>query len=65
MKDVHGVAYNECVPLDLRNATRNPEKHDETNRQGVGVGTEGDPMNTISASNVPGVGYRATVRRLT
>ncbi len=64
VKDVHGVAYNECVPLDLRNATRNPEKHDETNRQGVGVGVDGDPMNTVSASNVPGVGWQATVRRL-
>ena len=64
VKDVHGVAYNECVPLDLRNATRDPEKHDGTNRQGVGVGVDGDPMNTVSASNVPGVGWQATVRRL-
>ncbi|MBO4633649.1 MAG: DNA cytosine methyltransferase, partial [Lentisphaeria bacterium] len=37
-KDVHAVAYDECVPLDLRNATRDPEKHDTQNRQGVGVG---------------------------
>ncbi|OQA81081.1 MAG: Modification methylase HaeIII [Lentisphaerae bacterium ADurb.Bin242] len=64
VKDVHAVAYQECVPLDLRNATRNPEKHDGTNRQGVGVGVDGDPMNTVSASNVPGVGWQATVRRL-
>ena len=27
VKDVHAVAYDECVPLDLRNATRDPEKH--------------------------------------
>ena len=64
VKDVHAVAYQECVPLDLRNATRDPEKHDATNRQGVGVGEDGDPMNTVSASNVPGVGCHATVRRL-
>ena len=64
VKDVHAVAYQECVPLDLRNATRDPEKHDATNRQGVGVGEDGDPMNTVTASNVPGVGCHATVRRL-
>lgn len=63
-KDVHAVAYDECVPLDLRNATRNPEKHDEQNRQGVGVGEDGAPMNTVTAASVPGVGWQATVRRL-
>ncbi len=64
VKDVHAVAYEECVPVDLRNATRDPEKYDAVNRQGVGIGKDGDPMTTVSASNVPGVGYRATVRRL-
>lgn len=64
VKDVHAVARNECVPLDLRNATRDPEKHDAVNRQGVGIGNDGDPMHTVSASNVPGVGWQATVRRL-
>ena len=64
VKDVHAVAYQECVPLDLRNATRDPEKHDATNRQGVGVGEDGDPMNTVTAFYVPGVGCHATVRRL-
>ncbi len=62
--EAHAFAYEECVPLDLRNATRDPEKCDAVNRQGVGVGTDGDPMGTISAGNVPGVGWRATVRRL-
>ena len=38
----------ECVPVDLRNATRAPEKHDEHNRQVVGAG----------------VGWQATVRKL-
>ena len=54
----------ECVPLDLRNATRDPEKKDEQNRQGVGVGEDGAPMNTITSASVPGVGWQATVRKL-
>ena len=54
----------ECVPLDLRNATRDPAKKDEQNRQGAGVGEDGAPMNTLTGSSVPGVGWRATVRRL-
>lgn len=62
---VGGVAYaEECIPLDLRNATRDPDKHDAVNRQGLGVGKDGDPMTTISASIVPGVGFHATVRKL-
>ena len=64
VKDVHAVAYDECVPLDLRNATRDPEKHDARNRQGVGVGEDGAPMNTVTAASVPGVGWQATVRKL-
>ena len=64
VKDVHAVAYDECVPLDLRNATRDPEKHDAKNRQGVGVGEDGAPMNTVTAASVPGVGWQATVRKL-
>ena len=63
-KDVHAVAYDECIPLDLRNATRDPEKHDAQNRQGVGVGEDGAPMNTVTAASVPGIGWQATVRRL-
>ena len=63
-KDVHAVAYDECIPLDLRNATRDPEKHDAQNRQGVGVGEDGAPMNTVTAASVPGVGWQATVRKL-
>lgn len=64
VKDVHAVAYDECVPLDLRNATRDPEKRDAQNRQGVGVGEDGDPMNTVTAASIPGVGWQATVRKL-
>jgi len=61
---VMGVATMECVPLDLRNATRDPEKKDEQNRQGVGVGEDGAPMNTITSGSVPGVGWQSTVRKL-
>lgn len=64
VKDVHAVAYDECVPLDIRNATRDPEKHDARNRQGVGVGEDGAPMNTVTAASVPGIGWQSTVRRL-
>nr|DAG83157.1 MAG TPA: Cytosine specific methyltransferase [Caudoviricetes sp.] len=64
VKDVHAVAYDECVPLDIRNATRDPEKHDARNRQGVGVGEDGAPMNTVTAASVPGIGLQSTVRRL-
>lgn len=45
------VAY----PIDLRNALRDPEKFDEQNRQGVGLGDEGDPAPTISTEHPPGV----------
>ena len=61
---VMGVATMECVPLDLRNATRDPEKKDEQNRQGIGVGEDGAPMNTITSASVPGVGWQSTVRKL-
>ena len=43
------------VPLDLRNAGRDPEKHDEINRQGVGVGEPGDPSHTLTTACVHGV----------
>ena len=44
-----------AIPLDLRNSGRDPEKHDEINRQGVGVGAPGEPSHTISAAFVHGV----------
>jgi DNA (cytosine-5)-methyltransferase 1 len=47
----HGVA----IPIDLRNAGRDPEKHDGVNRQGCGIGAVGDPMTTLSTAFVPGV----------
>jgi DNA (cytosine-5)-methyltransferase 1 len=43
------------IPLDLRNAGRDPEKYDEINRQGVGVGEAGDPAHTLTSACVHGV----------
>jgi DNA (cytosine-5)-methyltransferase 1 len=57
----HSVAY----PLDLRNASRDPEKHDSQNRQGSGIGDAGDPSPTLSTINVPDVASGMAVRRLT
>jgi len=48
-----GVAY----PLDMRNAQRNAEKRDALNRQGCGVGEEGDPAHPCTAGQVHGVAY--------
>jgi DNA (cytosine-5)-methyltransferase 1 len=52
---VHGVA--QAIPLDLRNAGRDPEKYDAINRQGVGVGEAGDPSHTITSAFVHGVAH--------
>ena len=43
------------IPLDMRNAGRDPEKHDEMNRQGVGVGEPGDPAHTVTSAFVHAV----------
>lgn len=43
------------IPIDMRNAGRDPEKHDEMNRQGVGVGEPGDPAHTVTSAFVQGV----------
>jgi DNA (cytosine-5)-methyltransferase 1 len=43
------------IPIDMRNAGRDPEKHDEMNRQGVGVGEPGDPAHTVTSAFVNGV----------
>ena len=52
-------------PIDTRNALRDPDKKDEMNRQGVGLGEDGDPSSTLTGSFVPGVGTDYIVRRLT
>jgi len=51
--DRHAVA--QPIPLDLRNAGRDPEKYDEINRQGVGIGEAGDPAHTLTTACVHGV----------
>jgi len=63
--DRHAVA--QVIPLDLRNAGRDPEKYDAINRQGVGVGEAGDPSHTITSAFVHGVSAPPSmaVRRLT
>ena len=43
------------IPLDLRNAGRDPEKRDKINRQGLGVGEAGDPSHTLTTACVHGV----------
>lgn len=44
-----------AIPIDGRNALRDPEKHDEVNRQGVGVGNAGDPAHTVTTACVHAV----------
>ncbi|TWG90342.1 DNA (cytosine-5)-methyltransferase 1 [Mesorhizobium sp. J18] len=61
MKQTSYVAY----PLDLRNAGRDPDKRDAQNRQGLGVGDDGDPAHTLTSEFVPGVATQWAVRRLT
>jgi len=46
-----------AIPLDLRNATRDPDKHDEQNRQGCGVGAVGEPAPTLTKEFVPGIAH--------
>jgi len=45
------VAY----PIDTRNALRDPDKYDAQNRQGLGIGNDGDPMATLTSAHVNGV----------
>jgi DNA (cytosine-5)-methyltransferase 1 len=54
-----------AIPIDLRNAVRDPDKHDAINRQGCGIGNPGDPANTLSKGNCHGVAANNIVRRLT
>lgn len=52
-------------PLDLRNALRDPDKMDDVNRQGCGIGENGAPSPTLSAAYTPGLISPMAVRRLT
>jgi DNA (cytosine-5)-methyltransferase 1 len=56
-KGQHPPLLTHAIPLDLRNAGRDPEKYDAINRQGVGVGEEGDPAHTITSAFVHGVAH--------
>jgi len=47
------VAY----PIDTRNALRNPDKYDAQNRQGLGIGADGDPMATLTPAHINAVAY--------
>jgi DNA (cytosine-5)-methyltransferase 1 len=51
------IPMAQAIPLDLRNAGRDPEKHDEMNRQGVGVGNLDDPSHTLTSACVHGVAH--------
>ena len=50
---VEPIAY----PIDTRNALRDPDKRDAMNRQGVGVGEDGDPSPTLTHMFIPAVAY--------
>jgi hypothetical protein len=54
-----GIDSGDCIaiPIDTRNALRDPEKYDAVNRQGLGVGKDGDPSPTITNAFIPAVAY--------
>lgn len=54
VQNVSGVA----IPIDTRNATRDADKRDAVNRQGVGIGDEGDPCGTITSSHISAVAFQ-------
>jgi len=46
-----------AFPIDGRNAMRDADKHDEMNRQGMGVGDTGDPSHTVKSACVHAVAF--------
>jgi len=44
-------------PIDTRNALRDPEKKDAMNRQGLGLGEDGDPSPTLTDVFTPAIAY--------
>lgn len=50
-----GAGQAVAIPIDTRNALRDPDKFDQQNRQGLGVGEDGDPSPTITNAFVPAV----------
>jgi DNA (cytosine-5)-methyltransferase 1 len=53
------------IPIDMRNAGRDPEKHDAMNRQGVGIGEPGDPAHTVTSAFVHGVAHAIALQDIT
>lgn len=53
-----------AIPLDLRNASRTTDRSKQ-NRQGLGVGEDGDPSPSLTDVFVPGIATANLVRRLT
>ena len=47
-----------AIPIDTRNALRDPEKYDAQNRQGLGIGEDGDPMATLTSTHVNAVAFQ-------
>ena len=46
-----------CIPINTHNNMRDPEKFDAVNRQGMGIGKDGDPAPTLSCNHVGAVAY--------
>jgi len=51
----NGGGHAVAIPIDTRNALRDPDKHDAQNRQGLGIGNDGDPSSTITGAFTPAV----------
>lgn len=46
-----------CYPIDTRNALRDPDKKDAINRQGCGLGNDGDPSPTLTDVFTPAIAF--------
>ena len=63
--EAYAVAWKPRRSRGRRSAGRRAiQIRNAMNRQGVGVGEDGDPMNTLTVASVPGVGWQAAVRKL-
>ena len=52
-----GSGHAVAIPIDTRNALRDPDKYDAQNRQGLGIGADGDPMATLTPAHINAVAY--------
>jgi hypothetical protein len=57
-----GVRQSPVYPIDTRNATRTTDK-DEQNRQGSGIGEDGDPSPTLTGLFTPAVSHGVGIPR--